>query len=325
MDFTKKGAIKAQKELVSKLPRNRRKFNVSLFKTLLVLILAFVIVGVGAGFGALKGILDDTPNVNAEALIPTEYKTTLVYQNGKEVATLANFDSNREYVYYDSIPANLVNAFVAIEDRRFWEHNGIDVQGIARAFVQGLSKGNFDEGASTLTQQLIKNNVFNVGLNETTFLQSLERKVQEQYLAVEMEKQISKEHIVEYYLNTIYLGQGCYGIETAAKTYFGKELSQLTISECAVLASIPQNPSKYDPLLNPEDNATRKKMVLKYMLDLEYITKAEYDEALSDKVYDRIKKVSQKETKEQKTEVNSYYTDEVIKQLQSDLEAKGYS
>ena len=96
-----------------------------------------------------KGILDDTPNVNAEALIPTGYKTKLVYQNGKEITTLANFNSNREYVYYDSIPTDLVNAFVAIEDRRFWEHNGIDVQGIARAFIQGLSKGDFDEGAST--------------------------------------------------------------------------------------------------------------------------------------------------------------------------------
>ena len=92
MDFTKKGAVKAQKELVSKLPRNRRKFSISFFKALLVLILAFVIVGVGAGFGALKGILDDTPNVNAEALIPTGYKTKLVYQNGKEITTLANLD-----------------------------------------------------------------------------------------------------------------------------------------------------------------------------------------------------------------------------------------
>ena len=179
MDFTKKGAVKAQKELVSKLPRNRRKLNISVFKTILVLVLAIVIVGVGAGFGALKGILDDTPNINADALIPKGYKTTLVYQNGKEITTLANSNSNREYVYYDSIPEDLVNAFVAIEDRRFWEHNGIDVQGIARAFIKGLKSRDFDEGASTLTQQLIKNNVFNVGLDETTFLDRLERKVQE--------------------------------------------------------------------------------------------------------------------------------------------------
>ena len=326
MNFTKQGAIKAQRELVSKLPRNQRKLSVSVFKTILVLILAFVIIGVGLGFGALKGILDDTPNVNAEALIPTEFKTTLYYQNGKEVATLANFDSNREYVYYASIPTDLVNSFVAIEDKRFWEHNGIDVQGIARAFVQGLKNGgNFDEGASTLTQQLIKNNIFNVGLDETTFLDRLERKVQEQYLAVEMEKQISKESIVEYYLNTIYLGEGCYGVETAAKTYFNKDLAQLTISECAVLAAIPQNPSKFDPVENPDENATRRTMVLDRMLDSEYITQAQYKEALNDKVYDRIASISKQESEEETVDVNSYYTDEVIKQLQSDLIAKGYS
>ena len=298
MDFTKKGAVKAQKELVSKLPRNRRKLNISVFKIILVLVLAIVIVGVGAGFGALKGILDDTPNINADALIPKGYKTTLVYQNGKEITTLANSNSNREYVYYDSIPEDLVNAFVAIEDRRFWEHNGIDVQGIARAFVQGLKNGgNFDEGASTLTQQLIKNNVFNVGLNESTFLDKLERKVQEQYLAVDMEKKIDKKSIVEYYLNTIYLGEGCYGVETAAKTYFGKELSQLSVSECAVLAAIPQNPTKYDPLLSPDDDKTRRTQVLKYMLDLEYITQAQYDEAINDNVYKRNASVSKKEEK----------------------------
>lgn len=325
MDFTKKGAVKAQKELVSKLPRNRRKLNISVFKTILVLFLAFVVIGIGAGFGALKGILDDTPNINADALIPKGYKTTLVYQNGKEITTLANSSSNREYVYYDSIPQDLVNAFVAIEDRRFWEHNGIDVQGIARAFIKGLKSRDFDEGASTLTQQLIKNNVFNVGLDETTFLDRLERKVQEQYLAVDMEKKIDKKSIVEYYLNTIYLGQGCYGVETAAQTYFGKELSQLTVSECAVLAAIPQNPTKFDPLVYPDDNKSRRIQVLKYMLDLEYITQAQYDEAINDNVYKRIASVSKKEQKQQKAEVNSYYTDEVINQLQSDLVAKGYS
>ena len=324
MDFTKKGAVKAQKELVSKLPRNRRKFSISFFKALLVLILAFVIVGVGAGFGALKGILDDTPNVNAEALIPTGYKTKLVYQNGKEITTLANFNSNREYVYYDSIPADLVNAFVAIEDRRFWEHNGIDVQGIARAFIQGLSKGDFDEGASTLTQQLIKNNVFNVGLNETTFLQSLERKVQEQYLAVEMEKQISKEHIVEYYLNTINLGQNTLGVQAAAKRYFDKDVSELTISESAVLAGITQNPAGYNPITHPKRNAKKRTTILSYMKDQGYITSDEYDKAMKDKVYARIKAVNKETTATQTT--TSYFTDALIDQVISDMKNElGYT
>jgi penicillin-binding protein 1A len=218
----------------------------------------------------------------------------------------------------------MVDSIVAIEDERFWEHNGIDVHGIARAFVQGIKARDFSQGASTLTLQLIKNNVFNVGLDETTFLDKLERKIQEQYLAVAMEKQLDKKTIVEYYLNTIYLGEGCYGVDTAATTYFDKDLNSLTLSECAVLAAIPQNPSKYDPVTNPDENSERRDMVLDKMLELEYITQAEYDEAKSDKVYDRIAAVAEKD-RDQSADVNSYYTDEVIKQLQSDLEAKGYS
>lgn len=323
MDFTRKGARKAQKELVSKLPRTQRKLGISLFKAVLVMIMLFVVIGVGTGFGALKGILDDTPTVNADALVPTEFKTTLYYQDGTEVATLANFDSNREYVYYDSIPEMLVNSFVAIEDKRFWEHNGVDVQGIARAAYQMLQGGR--QGASTLTQQLIKNQIYNVGLDEDTMLDTVERKIQEQYLAIEIEKSLSKEKIVEYYLNTIYLGEGCYGVKTAAKTYFGKELSELTTSECAVLAAIPQNPSKYDPVESPEDNSERRTMVLDALLDQEYITQTQYNEAINDDVYSRIAEVSKEEEEEESLDVNSYYTDEVINQLQSDLEALGYS
>lgn len=323
MNFTRKGVRQTQRELVSKLPRTKRKLSISLFKAVLVLIMLFIVVGVGVGFGALKGILDDTPTVNPDSLIPTEYKTTLYYQNGEEVATLANFDSNREYVYYDSIPTQLVNAFVAIEDERFWSHNGIDIQGIARAAIQTLKGG--QEGASTLTQQLIKNKVFNVGLDEKTKLDTVKRKLQEQYLAIEIEKQLTKEQIAEYYLNTIYLGEGCYGVETAAKTYFDKDLSQLTVSECAVLAAIPQNPSKYDPISSPENNADRRSDVLTHMLEQEYITQTEYNEAINDQVYTRVAAVAEKDNEEDAADVNSYYTDEVINQLQSDFEAMGYS
>ena len=119
MDFSKKGVEKKQKALVSKLPRNKKKLTVSLFKAMLVLFLAIIVLCIGAGFGALKGILDDTPEVNAKDLIPKGYQTTLYDQDGKELKVLASFDANREYVYYDDIPENLVNAFIAIEDQRF--------------------------------------------------------------------------------------------------------------------------------------------------------------------------------------------------------------
>lgn len=324
MDFSKKGVERKQKTLVSKLPRNKRKLSVSLFKLMLVVFLAIIVLGIGAGFGMLKGILDDTPEVNAKDLIPKGYQTTLYDQDGKELAVLASFDANREYVYYDDIPETLVNAFIAIEDERFWEHNGIDVQGIMRAFVHGLQSKDFDQGASTLTQQLIKNQIFNVGLDEKTMVDKIERKVQEQYLAIEIEKVLPKESIVEYYLNTIYLGQGRYGIETAAQYYFNKTLDKLTISECAVLAAIPQNPSKYDPIVFPEENAKRRLDVLDKMLELNYITQAEYDAALEDDVYKEIEQVASIK-KSSPTKVNSYYIDEVINQLEDDFMAMGYT
>lgn len=325
MDFSRKGVEKKQKMLVSKLPRNKRKLSVSAFKALLVLFLAIIVVGIGAGFGMLKGILDDTPEINADALIPKGYQTTIYDQDGNVVTILSTFDSNREYVYYQDIPTDLTNAFIAIEDERFWEHNGIDVRGIMRAFAEGVKAGgHFDQGASTLTQQLIKNQIYNVGLDEDTFLDSLERKIQEQYLAIEIEKVLSKEEIAEYYLNTIYLGQGRYGVETAAAYYFGKELSQLSVSECAVLAAIPQNPSKYDPISYPEENAKRRLLVLDKMLELEYITQAQYDEAIADNVYDRIATIESNRINAP-VEVNSYYLDAVINQLEDDFMAQGYT
>ena len=324
MDFSKKGVEKKQKALVSKLPRNKKKLTVSLFKAMLVLFLAIIVLGIGAGFGALKGILDDTPEVNAKDLIPKGYQTTLYDQDGKELKVLASFDANREYVYYDDMPENLVNAFIAIEDQRFWEHNGIDVQGIMRAFAHGLQSGDFDQGASTLTQQLIKNQIFNVGLDEKTMFDKIERKVQEQYLAVEIEKVLPKKSIAEYYLNTIYLGQGRYGVETASQYYFNKQLKDLTISECAVLAAIPQNPSKFDPVVFPEENAKRRLMVLDKMSELNMISQSDYDTAIADDVYAEIKKVSSIK-KSSPTKVNSYYIDEVINQLEDDFMAMGYS
>ena len=126
----------------------------------------------------------------------------------------------------------------------------------------GVKNRDFSEGASTITQQLFKNQIFNVGLNETTFMDSLKRKIQEQYLAIELEKQIDKKDILELYLNAIYLGQGANGIQTASEIYFGKEdLNDLTLSECAVIAAITQNPSAYDPALYPEKNQSRKNIV----------------------------------------------------------------
>ena len=180
------------------------------------------IIGAVGGLIFLKRILDNSPDISPEDVRPKGY-TTLVYADdgSTEIERFVEAGSNRIYKSIDEIPKNLQHAFVAIEDERFYEHNGIDPQGILRAAVTGLaSGGNFSQGASTLTQQLIKNNIFPDFVNEETFYDRLERKIQEQFLALDIEKQMSKEEILEAYMNTINLGQNTLGVQFCFQTLF---------------------------------------------------------------------------------------------------------
>lgn len=318
MSYSKQGAKRKQQKLVSKAGRNVRKVLISIFKIILAAFVMLIVALAGAGFGMMKGILDNAPDINKINIQPKGFKTIIYDQNGNEVDTLSTTNSNRIYVYYDEIPENMVNAYVAIEDKRFWTHNGIDVEGIFRAFFKGVQNGgHFNQGASTITQQLIKNQVFEDYLNEDSFMESLERKIQEQYLALELEKIYSKEEILEYYLNTIYLGQGVNGVEAAAERYFDKTVGELNISEIAVIAGITQNPYKYDPVLHPEQNADRREDVLDAMLDQGYITQIQYNSAMADNVYDRILEV--KNVRDENASCNSYYTDALMQALAEDF------
>ena len=228
MIFNKYSVKKRRKQLMSKEQRYFRRVMVSALKIVLSVFVISIILLAGAGFGIMKGILDDAPNVRSINIKPKGFKTIIVDQQGNEIDSLSMINSNRIYVYYEDIPKQCVNAFVAIEDERFWDHNGIDVRGIFRALVRDLASGSMDEGASTITQQLIKNQAF-AGGDEPTKIQRIERKVQEQMLAMELEKIYTKEQIIEYYLNTIYLGQGVNGIEAAAQRYFDKSIGDLKV------------------------------------------------------------------------------------------------
>lgn len=317
MSFNKYSTKKKQRQLVSKEQRNFRRGLVSLLKIVLVLFMLGIVVMAGAGFGMIKGILDDAPDISTISIKPKGFKTVIYDQAGNEIDTLSTVNSNRIYVYYDDIPKDLVNAFVAIEDERFWTHNGIDMRGIFRAGAHFITTGRSDQGASTITQQLIKNSVFDVGMNEDTSLKRVQRKIQEQKLAIELEKLYSKEQIMEYYLNIMYLGHGVNGVEAASLRYFNKHVSELTLSEATVIAGITQNPAAYDPIIFPEDNAKRRKLVVDKMLNLGYIDKTQYDEIMKDDVYSRIKEVS--EEKEKTDTYNSYYTDAIMESLVKDF------
>lgn len=324
MNYGKRNTRRLEKQVDSKGTKIRKKFGILICKALLLGILLLVVVGGCAGVGIMKGIIDSAPDISEIDVTPTGFSTTVLASDGTETATLVGSGSNRQYVTIDEIPENLQHAFVAVEDSRFYEHNGIDLYGIARAAVSGImSGGDFDQGASTITQQLIKNNVLTTWTSETTFLERLQRKIQEQYLAVKLEEQVqNKQWILENYLNSINLGANTLGVQAASEKYFGKDVSELTLSECAVIAGITKNPSGYNPITHPDANAKRRTKVLDDMLSQGYISQSAYNEAMSDDVYSRIAEYNAVDD----DSVNSYFVDALIEQVINDLiNLKGYS
>ena len=316
MNYGKSNLSRRKKQISSKKKRKKKRVGVRFFKALIICFLLLIVIG-AAGIGIyVKKVIDNTPEVTAKDIMPQGYTTNIVDSNGTLLEQLKDSDSNRVYKKYDEISPYMGKAFVAIEDERFYKHNGIDIQGIIRAGVNGVAHGfHFTEGASTLTQQLIKNNVFPNFINESKY-QRIERKIQEQYLALKIEKEMSKEEILEAYMNTINLGQGCLGVQTAAQRYFNKDAKDLTLSECAVIAAITQSPSNLNPVSNPENNAKRREKVLKNMKEQGVITKAEYDEAMADNVYDRISETAANTTA---SKPYTYFIDAVINQVVDDL------
>ena len=324
MNYGYRETISKQKNLVSTSQRLSKKSLVVFFKILLYILLLICITGCALVFGIVRGIIDAAPDIQDVSIVPSSYSTTVYDNKEKEIAKLVTSGSNRIKVSIDQVPDNLKWAFIDTEDARFYEHNGIDIQGIGRAAVVALTTLHPSEGASTITQQVLKNNVFTDWTSEQTLGDQVKRKLQEQYLAIQLEKVTKKETILETYLNTINLGSNTLGVQAASHRYFDKDVSDLTLSECAVIAGITQNPAAYNPIYHPKNNAKRRKKILKNMLDASHITKDEYNEAMKDDVYSRIQSVDNQIT--QSNNVYSYFVDEVVSQVMSDLqEQKGYT
>lgn len=324
MNFSKKRVEARTHYLESPSTHKKYKLRLICFRLLLILLVVFFCVLISSLAGVFRSILASTPDLRRIQIAPQGYTTTLTDNRGKTIQTLVGKNANREYVTLDQIPLNLQNAFIAVEDERFFEHNGIDPQGIARAFLAGINNGgHFDQGASTITQQLLKNQVFGGG-EEISFVNRLERKIQEQYLAIQLEQKYDKKQILEYYLNTINLGQNTLGVQAASKRYFGKDVSSLSLSECAVLAGITKNPTAYNPITHPKHNRERRTTVLTCMKEQGYITNEDYTLAMQDDVYSRIQAVN--EETPQSSAATSYFTDALIEQVIRDLKTKlGYT
>lgn len=322
MNYGKKGVRKRQQTLHAKSTKWAKKIGFTFIQLCLIALIGVGVIGLSAGIGMFRGVLATAPDIGNIDVTPTGFSTFVYDIEGKQTAKLVSTDSNRIPVTIDMVPEDLQHAFVAIEDARFYEHNGIDIKGIIRAGVVGIQNRHFSEGASTITQQLLKNNVFTDWTSEDSMADKFKRKFQEQYLALELEKVMDKDTILINYMNTINLGQNTLGVQAASQRYFNKSVSDLTLSECAVIAAITQNPSRLNPITHPDDNAKRREKVLNNMKEEGYITQEEYDEAMADDVYSRIQIV---DSETEDTAVNTYFVDALVDDVLEDLIAAGYN
>ena len=323
MNYGKRGVRKKQKALNAKTVKWGKKLGFTFIQVVLLFFVSAAVLGTCAGIGVFQGILATAPDIGNIDVTPSGFSTFVYDIEGHETAKLVSTDSNRIPVSMDMVPEDLAHAFVAVEDARFYDHNGIDIKGIIRAAVVGIkNKFKFSEGASTITQQLLKNNVFTDWTSENTFAEKVQRKIQEQYLALELEKVMEKDDILINYMNTINLGQNTLGVQAASQRYFNKDVSDLTLSECAVIASITQNPTKYNPITHPDKNAERREKVLTNMEEQGYISHEEFEEAMADDVYSRIQIVDS-ETGE--STVTTYFVDALTDDILEDLIAAGYN
>jgi len=243
----------------------------TLFKWLAFMVFAFLLSVVLAGYFFLVELSKELPDISQ--LEHVQYQTPLSIYSHDGLLIAQYGEKRRMPVTVDKIPRQQISAFLAAEDDAFYQHPGVDYKGLLRAAKQFLATGKKRQGGSTITMQVARNFLLN---KEKTFL----RKLKEIMLALEIEQQYSKDQILELYLNKIYMGQRAYGVAAAAQTYYGKGLAELTLAQQAMIAGLPKAPSIYNPIVNPDRALERRNYVLRRMLELQYISQADYDAAL---------------------------------------------
>ncbi|MGD9106460.1 MAG: transglycosylase domain-containing protein, partial [Desulfobacterales bacterium] len=243
-----------------------------------VAVLLFLVGGVFSGIlaGAFLALTHDLPQIlGLETFRPSA--VTRIY-SADNVLLAELFVEKRDPVPLKAIPDDLKKALIATEDRKFYQHSGVDLKGILRALISNIRAGEFVEGASTITQQLAK----------TLFLTSrktLLRKIKEAFLAFQLERRYTKDEILELYLNQVYFGSGAYGVESAAKIFFGKPAKHLTLAECALIAGLPKSPSRYSPLVDKDLAIKRRNIVLKQMRDTGIISETAFTKAKEERIF----------------------------------------
>ena len=241
-------------------------------------LLLFVLGALIFGYYAMKA-----PTLSEKDLVATT--SSKIYDNKNNL--IADLGAEKRInVTANEIPTDLVNAIIAIEDHRFFNHRGVDIVRIGGSFLHNLHGGS--QGGSTLTQQLIKLTYFSTSASDRT----LSRKIQEAWLATQLEKKATKQEILTYYVNKVFMANGNYGMQTAAKSYYGKDLKDLSLPQLALLAGMPQAPNQYDPYSHPEAAQQRRNLVLKEMLDMKTISNKQYEAAVNTPVTDGLQSLS---------------------------------
>ena len=277
-------------------------------------LLTFFVICVIAGGGLFAYYVSSVPKLTENKLQSTN--SSRIYDgNGSLIADLGS--EKRESASTDEIPIILVNAITSIEDKRFFTHRGIDVYRIMGAAINNL-RHNSTQGGSTLDQQLIKLAYFSTNTSD----QTLKRKSQEIWLSLQMERQYTKQEILTFYVNKVYMGNGYYGMKTAAKSYFGKELGDLSVAQAALLAGIPQAPTQYNPYANPDAAKERRNTVLNEMYEDKNISKEEYEQAKATDVSDGLLPLTNKASYEPYLD---NYIKQVIEQVSTEANADIYS
>ena len=242
------------------------------------ILLALALVGIVAAAVLVGSYILSAPKLTEEDLTAT-VSSKIYDKDGQLIADLGT--EKRSNATTEEIPTDLANAIVAIEDQRFYNHRGIDVIRIAGSFLNNLAGGNL-QGGSTLDQQFIKLTYFSTSAED----QNLKRKVQEAWLSLQLEQTKTKQEILTYYVNKVYMSNGTYGMKTASETFYGKELKELSLAQLALLAGMPQAPNQYDPYSHPEDAKNRRDLVLSEMLAEKYIDNSQYEQAILTPVTD---------------------------------------
>ena len=323
--------------------KKQRKITISkALKIFIIILLMLVVVSGGAVAGMVLSIIKDAPEIDPTEVNASLNHTSFIYDNDGKLLEKIEAAEFRTFVSLNKMPQHLIDAFISIEDERFYEHHGVDPRGIVSSALENIKAGKIVRGASTITQQLVKNVT---DMKE----KKMSRKITEAYLALQMERVLHKDQILEAYLNRNFFGQNAYGVQEAAQTYFSKDVGDLTIAESALLAGVVKSTNQFQPYIRvrPEDfdstkhyqvgevdilgeryilvfneeSIARQKLVLKKMYDLEKITEAEYNEALKEDI-----KTSLKPGQKKMTDITSYFSDYVKSEVMEALVEKlGYS